>query len=203
MEFFKACVLLVASVFAQNALAENVKVTPFYGYQFGGHINTYQGELQIEDGENIGISIEVPYGYGTTLQFLYITQDTTLTLKNNFLGSITELFDMSVDYYHIGGTKVIDKGNVTSFFSGSLGVTMFNPDDPGYSDESLFSFSVGLGVVKNFTKNLALRVQGRLLLPIQTAGGSIFCSNSGCAVGISGGTSIVQADVTGGLQFKF
>lgn len=187
-----------------SAFGEKYSVTPFYGYQFGGHLAVRNGELQLDDTENYGVSLDVYHSPITTMQFLYIYQDTSLQLKNYFTGMTTELFDLTVEYFHLGGTRVLNKGGgTTSFVSGSLGATHFSPSESGYSDETLFSMSFGMGVIKEIRKNISLRIQGRLLMPIQTAGGGVFCGGGGCSAHVSGGTSIMQGDITAGIQFQF
>lgn len=44
---------------------------------------------------------------------------------------------------------------------------------------------------------------GCFLLPIQWAGGGLWCGTSGCGIGLSGGSSILQGDVTAGLTVAF
>lgn len=198
--------LLTVSLFiliSSSALANNYSITPFYGYQFGGNIRVASGELQIDDTDNMGFTVDIPQSSNTTIQLLYIYQDTSLQYKNNFLGTTTDLFDLTIEYFHVGGIRETTSGDTTSFVSGSLGATYFNPKSGGFSDETLFSMSFGMGILKEIRKNLSFRVQGRLLLPIQTAGGAIFCSGGGCSISMAGGTSIIQGDVTAGVEFKF
>jgi hypothetical protein len=185
------------------AFGREIALTPFYGYQFGGRVSTYDGEARIKDTENYGFTLDVPYTGTTTLQLLYIYQDTTLQYTNKYTGLTRDLFDMTVQYFHLGGTAEVAKGTTTSFVSGSLGATYFDPDKSGISSETLFSLSFGMGLIKEIRKNIALRFQGRLLLPIQYAGGSMFCGSGGCSIGISGGTSILQGDVTAGVVIRF
>ena len=193
--------LLLPTSFA--AFGREIALTPFYGYQFGGRVSTYEGEARIKDTENYGFTLDVPYTGTTTLQLLYIYQDTSLQYTNKYTGVTKDLFDMSVQYFHLGGTAEMAKGSTTSFVSGSLGATYFDPDKSGISSETLFSLSFGMGLLKEISKNIALRFQGRLLIPIQYAGGSMFCGSGGCSIGISGGSSILQGDVTAGIVFRF
>lgn len=186
-----------------SAFGKGASLTPFYGYQFGGRASTYEGEIRIKDSENMGVTLDVPYTGNTTIQLLYIYQDTSLQFTNKYTGITRDLFDMSVQYFHIGGTAEVAKGATTSFVSGSLGATYFDPDKAGISSETLFSLSFGMGLLKEINKRIALRFQGRLLIPIQYAGGSMFCGSGGCSIGLSGGTSILQGDVTAGVVIRF
>ncbi|WP_455205790.1 hypothetical protein [Kaarinaea lacus] len=181
-----------------------IDITPIYGYQFGGSANTYRGELRFKDSENVGFTVDFHSTRDTTIQFLYTYQDTTVEFVDYYNNFSRDGFGVEIEYFHIGGTKAINSSNgTTSFVSGSLGATNFDPERSGLSSETLFSLSFGLGVNKMFTERVGFRAQGRLLIPIQSAGGSIFCGNGGCSAGISGGTTLVQADITAGLIVRF
>lgn len=200
----KIFVLILSLSMSVAAFGKELALTPFYGYQFGGRASTDNGEFRIKDSENFGVTLDIPYTTTTTLQLLYIYQDTSLQRTNKYTGITEDLFDLSVQYFHVGGTAEVARGDTTSFVSGSLGATYFDPDKSDVSSETLFSISFGMGLLKEIRKNNAFRVQGRLLIPIQYAGGSLFCSSgSGCSVGVSGGTTIIQGDVTAGVVIRF
>ncbi len=194
-------IILLSINFSVNG--GEIALTPFYGYQFGGRASTYDGEFRIKDSENFGLTLDIPYTSTTTLQFLYIYEDTSLQRTDKYTAKTEELFDLSVQYFHVGGTAEVAKGGTTSFVSGSLGATYFDPDKSDISSETLFSLSFGMGLLREIHKNIALRIQGRLLIPIQYGSGSLFCGNGGCSIRLGGGTSIVQGDVTAGIAFKF
>ena len=202
VRFVVAIVIVFSSCTAWARKA--IDITPIYGYQFGGSANTYRGELRFKDGENVGFTVDFHSTRDTTIQFLYTYQDTTVEFVDYYNNFSRDGFGIEIEYFHIGGTKAINSSNgTTSFVSGSLGATNFDPDRSGLSSETLFSLSFGLGVNKMFTERVGFRAQGRLLIPIQSAGGSIFCGNGGCSAGISGGTTLVQADITAGLIVRF
>ncbi|MCZ7615163.1 MAG: hypothetical protein M5T52_16885 [Ignavibacteriaceae bacterium] len=66
-----------------------------------------------------------------------------------------------------------------------------------------FSFTAGGGIKYYFTENLAARLQWRFLVPVYFSSASIFCSDGYCGIFISGGTYILQYDLTAGLAFSF
>ena len=103
-----------------SAFGKEIALTPFYGYQFGGQASTDNGEFRIKDAENYGLTIDIPYTGTTTIQLLYSYQDTSLQRKDKYTGITEDLFDLSVEYFHIGGTSEVVKGGTTSFVSGSL-----------------------------------------------------------------------------------
>ncbi|MFV2055662.1 MAG: hypothetical protein ACC707_04305 [Thiohalomonadales bacterium] len=185
------------------ASAEGISVTPFIGYQYGGSATADEGEVKFADGENKGLSIEFRNTSLTMIQLLYITQDSTVTLQNNVAGEANGLFDLRTEYYHLGGIKEIVNGNAKTFVSGSFGATYFKPNDSRFSDETLFSISLGFGADLAFTKRFSLILQGRALLPFQSGSGGLFCVGGVCKVHMQGSTSLIQYDLTAGLRFTF
>ena len=191
--------LLCGSVSA----ADSVVVILFAGYQFGGTFNTYNGELRIEDSATYGATIEWPVNGDTAAHFLFIRQDSSLSQTiSGFEDTTKEVSDITIDYYHLGGTTSIANGVMDSFVSGSLGVTHFSPKSVDYGSENMFSLSLGLGADKQFNKRIGFRIQIRLILPIQFSSGSVYCGPDGCVAAVSGGTTSVQGDVTAGLIIR-
>lgn len=202
-----AC-LLSAPLLAAD---EKVIITPFAGWVFGGKANTFDGDLRIQETADYGVNLDFPYKGSKTIRMRlsYSTYDTTVEEWISTTGETNELFDMRVDQYQIGGTNQIsESGRMQTYLLGTFGVTHFAPRnsrDPNvnYSSETLFSMNFGLGMDVMLTKHVGLNLQGRLLLPFNYYGGSLFCGNGGCNIGISGGSSLLQADVTAGLVMKF
>jgi len=183
--------------------ADRPAIIPFYGYQSGGTISTYNGELRIDDSPTYGVTIEWPFGGDTAAHFLFIRQDTSFSQTiNGSVDTSKDLSDITIDYYHLGGTKLIAEGVMDSFVSGSLGVTHFSPESAEYGSEDVFSLSFGLGADKQFNKRIGFRIEARLLLPIQFSNGSVYCGPNGCVGGVSGGTTLIQGDITAGLIIR-
>ncbi len=187
------------------ASAQRGELTAFGGWQFGGHLGVRQGELRLLANENFGGMLNLDVRPGIQLELSYTCQTSVLELKEPLLGTRRELFDMTVEYFQIGALYQYEgrSERVMPFGVFTLGWTAFNPDKATISSEYLFSMGVGGGAKLLLGERFGLRVQGRLLFPIQWSGASIFCGSGGCSAGVGAGTSIVQADVTGGLFVAF
>ena len=186
------------------AAEEKITITPFTGWVFGGSTSGTKGEYRMKDTNNYGVNVDVPLkGSRTTkVRVSYTGYETTVQERIYATGVTTDKFDMRVDYYQLGGTKLLSEGKVQGYGMGTFGLTHFSPN-AGYSSETLFSMTFGAGVDMMLTKHLGLNLQGRVLLPINFASGSLFCGNGGCNIGLSGGSSLLQADVTAGLVMRF
>ncbi len=187
------------------ASAQRGELTAFGGWQFGGQLGVREGKLRLQANENFGGMLNLDLRPGIQLELSYTRQASLLELEEPPLGTRRELFDMTVEYFQIGALYQYEgrSERVMPFGVFTLGWTAFNPDQETISSEDLFSMSIGGGAKLLLGERFGLRVQGRLLFPIQWAGGGLFCGSGGCNAGVSGGTSIVQADVTGGLFVTF
>ncbi len=187
------------------AAQERLTITPFTGWVFGGTANTRDGRLHIKETADYGVNVDLPYrGSRTTwMRFSFSTYDTTVEEKADLTGVSRDLFDMRVDHYQLGGTKVINEGRIQTYGMGTFGVTHFSPRDSSYSSETRFSMHFGLGMEVMFSKYLGLNLQGRLLLPFNYYSGSLFCGGGACSIAVSGASSLMQADMTVGLVMRF
>jgi hypothetical protein len=184
--------------------AQRLEVTPFVGYQFFGSLGVVEGDLNILDSENYGFTIDYTLNREYQLEVLYIRQQTRVELEEQPLGTTRELFDIDVEYFQLGAVYRYHFGNIHPFVSGGLGMTEFDPKEPNVSNEYWFSASFGGGVKVLAAKRLGIRLQGRLLLPIEFSGGALFCGGGqGCTVILTGGTAIAQVDLSAGLVLHY
>ena len=185
------------------AWAQRFEFTPFLGYQFGGQLSDREGDINIRDMGNFGFLINADVRSGAKAEFSYTRQETELELREYQSGKKRDLFKMAVEYYMLGGVYQVDQGQMATFGTLSLGIARFDPYKVDTDSEYRFAFSCGVGSKFFLSDRIGRRFQGRLLIPFQWAGGGLWCGTDGCSVGMSGGSSILQADVSGGLIFAF
>ena len=182
-----------------------MEITPFGGYMWGGSVSGWEGEIRIPGTGNWGIALNVDMRPETQLELCFSRQYSALEVRwYDYTQPREELFDIAVEYYQIGALqKFRGSGDYGPYTVLTLGATRFAPNTNDYSDEWLFSMTLGLGVKVPVGERFALRVQGRFLMPIQWAGGGLWCGTGGCGIGLSGGSSILQGDITAGLSVAF
>ncbi len=190
---------LQPTAFAQSS---HVEIIPIAGYQWGGGANTREGELNIKGNPQYGIALDYYVTRESAVELSYTRQDTEL--ESRTFGGIREtLFDMSVEYFQIGGLRTFKSGRFQPFGMFTLGATRFAPKDVGVGDEWRFSTVLSLGGKFMATERIGLRLHGQLLMPFINGGGGFFCGGgAGCSVGI-GGTAMVQGNVGGGDNNAF
>lgn len=200
--------LSFSGVTAQTALAR-FELVPMGGIQTGGSLgalmegSTASGDLRIPGGGAYGLTLDFRIQPDGQAEFIYWRQNSRLEIINP--GQPVETpFDMSVEYFHVGGLLHFQPGWAHPFAIASLGGTRFNPlGMNALSDEWRFSFALGGGAKKYFSSRFGLRAQARLWLTLIQGDSSWFCvSPGGCLISISGDV-MAQAEFSGGLVFAF
>jgi hypothetical protein len=187
----------------QAGHADILEITPFYGYRFGGEFEDADTgvEYDIRDSPCWGGILDVRWSKVTQLEFYYSRQETELKSDDDLFGS-TKLFDLDVDYYHVGGTVIIPYGQWQPFVAATLGATHLAPDAP--DTDSLTEFSLGLGGGVRFfpTEHLGLYLAGRGFLTFME-GDVAFRSKSGAATVVIHSDGFWQFELQAGLVFAF
>ena len=183
-------------------LAAEVEVTPFVGYQFGGGFDTREGSLNIDPRANLGLVLSFRTRHDGLVELLYSRQATTLEFEG-ILDS-GDLFDMTVEYLHVGGLWEIETDRKRPFLGLTVGGTRLDPQTSSLDDEWAFSAGISGGLKYFFTERFGVRVEGRGLLSFFSSSGAIFCGfpPGQCGFSVSG-SNFVQLDVLAGLTVKF
>ncbi len=185
-------------------LAQTVEITPYYGYQFGDGFLVSTGEVNYKAGQNWGVIFDIEIEDDLKFEFFYSRQNTELRFRGAGLGIQETLSDMTVQYFHGGILYEVDASDrVRGFFTGTAGLTFFDPERREFDSEWKFSVAGGAGVKLFASDNIGFRLQGRLLFPILAAGGGFGCGfPGGCFVGINTWAT-VSGDVNAGLILAF
>lgn len=202
--FYSIIFLLLSTTFGQTQIKrQQIEVTPFVGYFLTSNLNTLDGDLVIEHNFNYGGVLDVRVSDDLFIELLYNRTDTEVRFKQEYFDTVKYLFNMSIEYFQAGAHIETDTGNFRPFAAFTLGATYFKPKDDDINSELEFSFTAGGGIKYYFTENLAARLQWRFLIPVYFSSASVFCSDGYCGIFISGGTYLLQYDLTAGIAFSF
>ncbi|MEN8193908.1 MAG: hypothetical protein ABFS12_13885 [Bacteroidota bacterium] len=185
--------------------AQRVEITPYYGYMFAGKMTLYQGDFNVKNNGNYGITLdfEVDRRAGIFFELLYDRLDTRAVFKKYPTNITTNLFDMSEEYFQVGGLYNHQlKKNISTFGVFTLGATRFHPKDSRYGDDWRFSVTLGGGLKVFISEKIGFRFQGRIKMPLYFAGGGIWIGSGGVNYGLGAGTALLQADLNAGLIFR-
>jgi hypothetical protein len=83
---------------------------------------------------------------------------------------------------------------------GGLGAAIFDAD--GFDSHTVFAFTAGLGAKFNAGEKMGIRIQSRMLIPTQWGGGGFYFGTGGSGVSVSGGSTLLQGDVSIGLVMR-
>ena len=199
-------VFMIFTLISTSTLySQRVEFTPYLGYMFAGKITLYEGDLNIRNNPNYGITIdfEVDRRAGIFVELLYDRLDTHVDFIAYPTNVTTTVFDMSEEYYHVGGlynTEINEK--VSSFGVFTLGATRLHPKDSNYGDDWKFSLTLGGGVKYFVSKTIGIRLQGRLKMPFLFSSGAVWVGPGGTTYTYGGGSALLQADLTAGIIIR-
>lgn len=191
-------------IFCPNLFAQKIELTPTYGYMFAGKFSVVQGDINIKNGSNFGILLDVQVEKGMMAEFSYSRLNTHSTIEKPAPEVDVDLGDLAVEYYQAGAVINVEaNGNIRPFGLITLGATRYVPQDDSYGDSWMFALSPGGGVKIFLSENIGIRLQARLLIPIYFESGTIYGSPAGGGFVVSAGVPIIQADISAGLIFAF
>jgi hypothetical protein len=187
-----------------------LRLSAFAGWQLNGDVVAYAGKLIVDDAMSYGAALDFLATPMSTGQLLWIYCDTKAHFDSyDFLYPSTKDFGVQEHYMQIGGTRFIARGRVEPFAGGTLGAVLIIPGSIqtvnggsiSASDTWRFAMTLGGGVKVNFSPKLALRLEGRMLLPMYFQGGSVYVGTGGSGMAVSAGVPSWQGNFTAGLTF--
>ena len=186
--FLSAIVLIWAAV-PGYVYAANFELTPFAGYTWGGQFSdsVTSTTLEVKETNNYGVMLDIKQDEQSQIE-LYISRQASQLKASNALFTGNPLFDLDIEYYHIGGTYApsADPGKVRGFLVGTLGATHMVPQGSGLDSLTKFSLSLGGGVKLYATDRIGLRLEGRWFGTLFDGSGSAFCTSGTCAINVQG-----------------
>ncbi|RLD61951.1 MAG: hypothetical protein DRJ05_01450 [Bacteroidetes bacterium] len=182
-----------------------IELSPLVGYQFGGKLRMYEGDLKIKDDMNYGLAISTEMAQDTRLEFIWTSMQTSADFRPYYgYGYLEGGFDLNINYYQIGGLKEFPSGGaVVPFGEFTMGAVQFTPSDVNVSETWRFSVALGGGAKIWLSDRIGIRLQGRLLMPLYFQGVSLYAGTGGSGMGVGAGVPILQGDFMAGLIFAF
>jgi opacity protein-like surface antigen len=201
---FLATLVLMATAIPGYVFASDFEITPFAGYTWGGEFTdtTTGDKLTVNENSNYGIMLDFKQTDESQIELYYSRQATRLQTKASGFYTGTPLFDLDIDYIHIGGTALMGEGKVKPFVVGTLGVTYMAPKGAGLDSATKFSLSLGGGAKILFSDHIGLRLEGRWFGTFFDGSGQAFCSSGQCLIKVQGDV-FSQFVANAGIIFAF
>jgi len=194
--------VLLMLIAAAPAAARSIEVVPRAGYQFGTHLNTGDGELELGGSPLAGLIVDVqiePAGY---VELGYTRAGGTAKLRDDSFGGETELFEVAVHSLQGGGLLELKPGAFRPIVSATLGVDWYDPDAPGVATEARVSGQLGVGAKVYLSPRIGIRTEARIAGIFFSGNSAVFCDSGTCLVTLSG-RFVARGEVSGGLVVGF
>lgn len=202
---FLAIIASIANAGAQEN-AFRFELTPYAAYRMGGSFDERDGDatLDIRDAAAHGLTLNGKVQPNTQWEVLYARQDTEVDTSDFFASD--PVFDVAVDYFHIGGTYLLAGSNIRPFIALTVGVSEFDPEPRELASERFLSASIGGGWQFNAAKRVGLRLEARAFTTFVDSNSNIFCQGGGGTGGCLftvGADTLTQWEARAGLVVRF
>lgn len=145
-----------------------VDLTLFAGYRLDGDVQgdfiDYGRDLQVDEGEVFGLTLDFALNRNMQIQLLANRQDTELLFDDGLFTGRTTVAGLTLTTVHVGFVYQWTPGQVHPYVVASGGVTNIEPDLPGTSSDSRLSASLGGGVKLKLSDVIGLRLEGRVFV---------------------------------------
>jgi hypothetical protein len=194
---------LALAVLSHAGPARADEIAPFIGQRYGGSFaDTNTGaNFEVADDTAFGLVIDFDTEPDKQIEVLLSRQNTYLSTGDPlFTGN--PLFDLAIDYYHIGGLYMLpDFDRVRPFVSGTFGLTRMAPKRADLTTENRLSLSLGGGAKIFITREFGLRFDVRAIYTALDSDTAVFCSG-GCTIKVIS-SGFVQTEVSAALMMRF
>lgn len=194
--------LLAMLLMSPISPAQATEIAPFAGQRFGGSfVDANTGTtFEMADDAAYGLILDFYSKPKEQIEVYLSRQDTHLTTGGTFTGD--PLFDLTIDYYHVGGLVMFgDDERIRPFMTGTFGLTQMDPKRADLNTENRFSIALGGGSKIYLTKRVGLRVDVRGIYTSLNSNSAIFCSG-GCAIKVQS-SGFVQTEISAALMLSF
>jgi hypothetical protein len=192
------CLLSANQVFV---MAQHFEITGFGGYVFPSTWYASYGNLHYQGSAQYGGMLSLGASRVMDFDFIYNRIDTKVNVTGSYYD---DNVPVSMNYWMLGGTKNFRVNPVISPFIGlNLGGCVMSPkstDTYDYGNYNYWFFAMGFdaGLKVYINKVIGLRLQGQILMPVQSGG--FYFSGAGSSVYLT--STLVEGGFTGGIIFR-
>jgi hypothetical protein len=201
--FVLTIILLSCSFSVQTSAQEKPQIFALAGYLTNGSMTVAAGTLKFDDNVSYGLGIDIPMDRYTQAEISW-TMSPSRAYLEAYPGTNVEFTgtDLYIHTFQAGVVLEPKKQKARPFGLISVGASLFSPTDSKYSDQWLFSFALGGGLKVDLSDRIGIRLQARLIVPVQLAGGGVYFGTGGAGVSVGAYSSIAQGDFSGGLYIR-
>jgi len=193
---FSGMLVVLVLAAAAQAEAQQIEITPFVGYQFGGELEETDDEpitRKLDQSPTWGLMLNVGITNLDQLEFYYSSQGTDLNR------GVEQAVGVTVDHFQIGAIhQYAPRRPINPYIGISLGASKFVV---GGDSDTRFSGSLSGGVKMVVSDHLGFRFDARFF-GISTGTNPITCSDEFC-IGYPDTSIIWQYTINAGVMIHF
>lgn len=210
----KKLFLITLVLISPQDLFAQVEIGAFGGWLWTGSIPAWKQDIKVSDKGNYGITAGVRIREEMIVEFEWNHTDNSATFReydfNGFPSGDLINVPMTLNYYMLG-FNYLSTFNEPFVPYGIVNIGILNVKSDSFSSyssnsENFLTAGFGGGLRYYLSDRIGIRLQGRLLFPMQFGGVGFGCGigtgGSGCGAGVSTYTNIIQGDFTGGIILK-
>ena len=199
---------------AQGAFAQ-VEISGFGGWLWTGSIPAWLQDIKVSDMGNYGVTAGVRVREEMLVEFEWNHTENEAYFReydNGVLppGSDFVKMPLTLNYYMLGFNYLVPYNEPLVPYGlvnvGILSTKSAGSDNIAPNSNTWFTAGLGGGLRYYLSDRIGIRLQARLLLPMQFGGVGFGCGigtgGGGCGAGVSTYTNIIQGDFTGGVVLK-
>ena len=203
---FKSALIMLTFLMMNRSVSAQAYIEGFGGWLWTASVPGYRQDMKVDDLGNYGARIGVEIQESRGLEFEWNHTQTTVRYYD-WDADAPDKTGTTLNYYMLGFVQNISTEAVQPYGLFNIGVLNVNPDRTGYSNFNYFTVGLGAGFKYYFSDHVGIRVQARLLMPMQFSGAGFGCGigtgGANCGAGVYSYSSLFQGDFTGGLVIKF
>lgn len=183
------------------------EITGVVGWQYGGtqdfvsYTGYSAGDFHANAAVNYGGTLSHFIQDAYAIEIAYTYQKTDLIVRPLNVAGV-KIGDLSTHYIQLYGARYVPvrPDKVDAFLMGGVGATCYSV--PGFQSRWVTSFGVGGGFRFNTSERVAVRLQTRILIPIQWANTGFYFGSGGANITVGGSSTLIQGDTSLGLVVK-
>ena len=203
-----AALLCLASPALAQQDPASFELTPFAGYRFGGtfEIEESPDSYDIEDSASYGFILNFPHRANTRWEVLYSRQSTEAAFSDPASGN--RFLDIDSQILQIGGTYQFEAQGemVLPYLAATIGGTHVKVSANGSESDTLWSGSIGLGILVAPNSRVGLRLEARGHVTFTNSSTDLLCVVSpdlnACAIQMTGDV-LTQFETFAGVVVRF
>jgi len=209
----KKLIIVALVLFTTQEICAQVEIGAFGGWLWTGSIPAYRQDIKVSDKGNYGITAGFRIHDEMIVEFEWNhTENSASFYEYNIGGGFGDYQNvpMTLNYYLLGFNYLMTQNEpVVPYGLVNIGMLNIKSDEfSNYQSNSVNYFTMGLGGGLRYylSDRIGIRLQARLLLPMQFGGVGFGCGigtgGANCGAGVSTYTNIIQGDFTGGIVLK-